>query len=228
MKNLLITNNGVHILMDKQEPRVSHIDIAESLGILPYNAMRQIKAYQADFEVMGVVAFKTRKPPKGEVGGRPEITAYLNEDQCFLLLSFSKNTPKVRAAKVCMVKAFKAARDQLAQRTTQYLPMHHAAHDSIGELVSLARTQGSTAHESKYHLCYEKLINDVFGIEAGSRGTLDARTQSAVTAAYATIDSTVHAATTQGLHYKDTYRLVKQSVHRLAAMMGTQRMEVLQ
>ena len=219
MKNLLTTSNGVAIMLDKQEARVSHRVIAESLGVLPHNAFNQIRTYQSDFEEVGVLLFKTIKPLNGTVGGRPETIAYLNEDQSFLLLSFSKNTTKARAAKLRMVQAFAAARDCIKQRATQYLPMHHAAHDAIGELVSLAHAQGSATAESVYHMCYEKLINAVAGIEAGSRDTLDAHTQAFVTAAYATIDSTVHAANAQGLHYKETFKRVKHSVTQLAAMM---------
>lgn len=219
MKNLLTTSNGVAIMLDKQEARVSHRVIAESLDIKPQNAMQQINAYKSDFERLGIVLFKTEKINRNETRGRGEENAYLNEDQSFLLLSFSRNTAKARAAKVRMVQVFAAARDCIKQRADQYLPMHHAAHSAISELVNLAHTQGSTAAESKYHMCYEKLLNAVVGIEAGSRGELDARTQSFFTAAYATIDSTVHAANAQGLHYKETYRLVKHNVTHLASMM---------
>lgn len=226
MKNLQITTDGVTVVIKKNEPRTSHRDIAESLGILPKNAMQQINAYKSDFEAVGIVLFKTEKIKRSETRGRGEETAYLNEDQCFLLLSFSKNTAIVRAAKVRMIKAFSQAREQLAQRATQYLPMHHAAHDEISIMVETAKAHGSVTPESIHHMNYEKLINKAFSIDPNSRSTLDSHTQSAITAAYTTIKTTLKHAATQGLEHKTAYRLVKHNVAQLAGMMGFQRLGV--
>ena len=216
MKNLLTTSNGVAIMLDKQEARVSHFAISQAMGVKPQSTMKLIQKYEPMLKKHGILGFKIQVFKKR---GQPEQVAWLNEAQCFFILTLSRNTAKVVEAKSNLVAAFIAARDCIKQRAEQYLPMHRAAHSAISELVNLAHTQGSTTAESKYHMCYEKLLNAVVGIEAGSRGELDARTQSFFTAAYATIDSTVHAANAQGLHYKETYRLVKRNVTHLASMM---------
>jgi len=85
--------------------------IASELGIQHKNVKELIKTYQADFEGFGQVAFETQA---GDV--RYAETFYLlNEDQCYLLLTFVKNTPEARQAKVNLVKAFKVAREKVVQ-----------------------------------------------------------------------------------------------------------------
>ena len=88
MKNLL-TNDGVQIAIDKHQPCVSHKIIADALGVDKRSVFRLLTDYQNDFEKFGVLRFEIAKPIKGK-DGRPERIAYLNEDQCFLLLTYSK------------------------------------------------------------------------------------------------------------------------------------------
>jgi phage regulator Rha-like protein len=102
----LITENG--------EARVDSRDIAERLGNTHQSTFELIKNYPEDFEEFGVLRFQTGKPSKESVGGRPGRYALLNEDQSYLLLSYSRNTKHVRKLKVALVKAFKAAREQAA------------------------------------------------------------------------------------------------------------------
>lgn len=72
-----------------------------------------IRTYQSDFEVFGEVTLVAAEGKPLQHGGfsNPETYYYLNEDQSYLLLTYSKNTPKVRQAKVNLVKAFKEARE---------------------------------------------------------------------------------------------------------------------
>ena len=188
MKALLTTDSGIAIALDKDEPLVSHRDISIALGIEPRSMMQLIKDYLCDFQELGVVRFQNAKPPKGTDGGRTERIAYLNEDQSFLALTYSRNTPKAREAKVRLVKAFKAAREQLAQRTTQYLPLHHSAHSKAHLIALKARQDGSKAGETLFHSNMERLINKVFGIEVNSRHTLSAQQCATVCMAYAIYD----------------------------------------
>ena len=159
MKNLITTDHGVTLVIDKKEARVSHFEIAKVLEIQAYNTIRQIDDWRSDFEELGVIVFQTRKPPKGTTGGRPERVAYLNEDQCFLLLSYSRNTATVRRAKINMVKAFKAAREALEQDQEQYLPLYHACHDSVHQIAMKAKQCGSATPERMYHMNVEKLTD---------------------------------------------------------------------
>lgn len=67
-----------------------------------------VKKYAGNFEQLGILRFETEEI-KGR--GQPEKFALLNEDQTYLLLTFSRNTAKVRQLKVNLVRAFKHARN---------------------------------------------------------------------------------------------------------------------
>lgn len=105
----LTQHNGVH--------RVDSRLLAKQLGNQHESVMKSIKAYPADFEELGVLRFEIGKPPTGSKGGRPEEYALLNEDQCYLLLTYSRNTLRVRKLKISLIKAFREARYGAACQT---------------------------------------------------------------------------------------------------------------
>ena len=216
--------NGVAIVMDKKEARVSHFEIARVLDIQAKSTLQLITDYEADFNELGVLRFENAKPLKGTSGGRPERIAYLNEDQSFLLLSYSRNTEKVRCTKVRMVKAFKAARDALALHETQYLPMHHACHDGVHQIAMQARAQGSTTPEAMFHINVEKLINKVFGFPPHMRHTLTPQPQTQVSMAYTIYEQSTQHVLSQGLPANDAYALAKPLIEQLAGMMNIQQL----
>jgi phage regulator Rha-like protein len=111
------------------EPVADTRVLAEQLGIQHASAFKLVNDYQSDFEQLGVLRFEIGKPA-GPAGGRPDRFALLNEDQSYLLLTFSRNTAKVRQLKVNLVKAFKQARIG-GKRTTTHdrLPMQHKVLD---------------------------------------------------------------------------------------------------
>ena len=78
----------------KNEPRIDSRLIADSLGVKHKTTHELITRYQDRLKRFGVVPFKTEKPPEGSAGGRPERYAMLNENQTYLLLTFSRNTDK--------------------------------------------------------------------------------------------------------------------------------------
>ncbi|MFT2536506.1 Rha family transcriptional regulator, partial [Escherichia coli] len=68
--------------------------MADQLGRKHQNVYEMVKDYQADFEQLGKVRFETG-PLIGSKTGQKEKFALLNEDQCYLLLTFPRNTAKV-------------------------------------------------------------------------------------------------------------------------------------
>ncbi|MBE9234359.1 phage regulatory protein/antirepressor Ant, partial [Cuspidothrix issatschenkoi LEGE 03284] len=82
--------------------------VAAELGILHKNFKELIKTYQSDFKELGHLSV-TSVGVKG-TSSYAEFY-YLNEDQAYLALTYSLNTPKVRAAKLKLVQAFRAARE---------------------------------------------------------------------------------------------------------------------
>ncbi|MGP0172355.1 Rha family transcriptional regulator [Pseudomonas sp. NCHU5208] len=99
--------NVIHLTQYQNETRVDSRVIAEQLGNQHESSMRLIRTYKTDFEELGILRFQI-----GEIIGRgqPEQFALLNEDQAYLLLTYSRNTKKVRALKVNLVIAFREAR----------------------------------------------------------------------------------------------------------------------
>ena len=215
MKQLL-NNDGVQIAIDKQEPCISHKSIAHSLGVDNRSMYRLIIEYQSEVTSFGKVRFENAPLTSGQ----RERIAYLSENQCYFILTLTRNTAKAVQAKSALVMAFSKAREALIQRQTQYLPMYHHAHDSIKSVVTMAHTNGSTTPEHIFHMSYEKLINKVFGIDAGARDRLSVAQQCAITVAYATIENILNDAAQRGLDHKQAYQMVKDSLPKVVALLG--------
>lgn len=90
--------------------------IAEFAGVQHHTVKQLIVKHKADFEFFGVLAFEMRKLDTGRKGGRPETIYHLNEQQATLLITYLKNTAKVRAFKVELVRQFYAMRTELLNR----------------------------------------------------------------------------------------------------------------
>ena len=101
--------------------------IAEFAGVKHHAVQQLVTKHEADFKEFGVIAFEMRKPPAGSKGGRPETVYHLTEEQATLLMTYLKNTPKVRAFKKKLVRQFYAMRAELLQRkmrrTEEYKPI---------------------------------------------------------------------------------------------------------
>lgn len=90
--------------------------IAECAGV-KHRAVRQlITNHESDFKEFGVLTFEMQKPPAGSKGGRPEIVYHLTEEQATLLMTYLKNTERVRTFKKELVRQFYAMRAELLKR----------------------------------------------------------------------------------------------------------------
>lgn len=160
-----MSTSEITLTRDRVDTRV----LAQHLGNQHENVMRLAKDYRADFEQFGILRFTT-----GEIRGRgqPEKFALLNEDQCYLLLSFSRNTARVRALKVRLVRAFADARKAAAIRQAEYLPAYHELHDAI------KAAAGGSPNERWMHINANRALNKLAGIDAGQRHSAGAMTQS--------------------------------------------------
>ncbi|MDZ8259469.1 phage regulatory protein/antirepressor Ant [Nostoc sp. ChiQUE01b] len=114
--------------------------IAAELGIEHRALKKTIQTYQSDFEEFGTLDTVSAE----STFGRPETFYYLNEDQSYLSLTYSNNTPQVRQAKVNLVKAFKAAREAtIPKPNTDILYLLEQSAAAIRE----ARAQAAIAEE---------------------------------------------------------------------------------
>ena len=145
----------------KTEPRVDSRLLAKQLGIKHPNLFAMLKTHKTDFEEFGRVMFQTRPLPSGQ----REKIALLNEDQAFLLLTYSRNTAKVRALKVKMVQAFRDARRAAEVRQVEYLPNYHAMHDAI------KRAANGSPNERFMHMNANKELNRLAGVQPGQRAS---------------------------------------------------------
>lgn len=101
MTNLVFVRNG-------QAFTTSEI-VAAGVENQHKNVLEIIRKFLPDFEEFGRVAFKTL-PFKTPGGVQQKAVALLNEQQATLLVTYCRNTEKVRAFKVALVKAFYEAR----------------------------------------------------------------------------------------------------------------------
>lgn len=85
------------------EYRVDSRAIAEKLGIEHRALLQTIGKYETKISAFGAVAFEMQPLPNG---GIPTRYALLNENQCYLLATLSRNTDRVVDFKVWLVKTF--------------------------------------------------------------------------------------------------------------------------
>lgn len=169
-------NSAPITLTGASEPRVDSRLLAQHLGNQHQHVRELLTGYADDFRELGILRFQT-----GEIRGRgqPERYALLNEDQVYLLLTYSRNTKRVRQLKVQLVKAFREARQRLDIHSREYLPTYHALHDDI------ARLAHGSPNEKFVHINVNRAINKAIGIESGQRCTLTLPKQSALAVAQA-------------------------------------------
>lgn len=91
--------------------------IADELGLSHSTWMTNVvKKYESKIEAnFGVIHFENGKPETGSKGGRPELFAWLTEEQSNFLMTLSRNTDQVIEAKIKLVKAFTEAKKRLAK-----------------------------------------------------------------------------------------------------------------
>lgn len=97
----------IQLVIVENEARVDSRLLSKMLQVKHKNTLELINKYRAKFERFGILAFETCKY---DSVGRPEKFYLLNEDQCYFLLSLSRNTEEVVELKANLVLAFSKAR----------------------------------------------------------------------------------------------------------------------
>ncbi len=85
--------------------------IADKMGVQHASIIKLIRKYRDDFEDDNLVGFEIQARTVGQHGGGESEIAVLDEFQATLLLTYMRNTPKVRDFKKSLVKAFLDARN---------------------------------------------------------------------------------------------------------------------
>ena len=188
------------VIVKKGEARIDSRLLAPVTGNQHKNIIGLIERYADQFHAFGVVPFQTEKPT-GKKGGRPQRFALLNEDQCYLLLTFARNTAAVVAMKVQLVQAFKEAR-KAAELHQEYLPTYHAMHDQ------LTRLHDGTEKDRLLHMNINKLVNKAAHVEAGQRGKAPVLEKARMIAAQHIASMAVQGAT----DHRDGYAKAKEAL----------------
>jgi phage regulator Rha-like protein len=203
-------SNIIELRAIKDEARVDSRLLADRLGNQHKNVIALIDQYRSDFEELGRVTFQTR-PFETNGGPQKQRIALLNEDQAYLLLTYSRNTPIVRAFKVELVKAFSRFR-QHRQTEADYLPFYHELHDQIGILAERARQSGSSTEEKWFHVNFNRLINRAFGLDADRRDQIPEALRVKITAAHVLAGELLEEALANNLDHKAAFLHVKQGL----------------
>ena len=172
--------------------------------------LESLDEYKSQFDALGQLTFES------EAGYQNAIVRYalLNEDQCYFLLTLMRNNNHIVKAKLNLVKAFRDARKQLAERDIARLDgkqVRRLETDAIKSLVEYAKASGSSKPDM-YYLAITKMTNKALGIESGQRDKMDARQLQLLKLAETLIEIAIRDGLKANLDYKDIYRLCKDRV----------------
>ena len=214
----------IEIARIKNELRTDSRLLASFLDHRHRTIIENIDKYSAELLELGRLPFETEKGKALNHGGFAKATrfAFLNEDQCYFLLTLMRNNDKVVKAKLALVKSFRDARAQLAERDAARVEGKHVRRmetDSIKLLVEYASAKGSKSADM-YYASITRMTNNLLGIEKGQRETLSAHQLKQL----ATIETVVDLAIRDGLKaqmgYKDIYQLAKHRSSGLVELLG--------
>ncbi len=130
------------VIIEENTACTNSLAIADGLGVQHASVMKMIKKYQADFEEENLVRFEIRARPSGQHGGGVSEVAVLDEYQATLLLTYMRNTAKVRLFKQALVKAFLRARDLLMTGQMGLMQKHAILTLALGEEKEVASNCG--------------------------------------------------------------------------------------
>lgn len=208
----------ITIIQSGGELRADSRSFVSKMDIRHRQLMENIRKYQDRFEELGILPVETE-----EITGRgqPEKYALLNEDQAYFLLTLSRNSDAVVAAKLALVKAFRQARGHIAKTETARIEGKKARHEetaAIAELVQYATDQGSESARM-YYVSITKMTNKLLGLESGKRDSLPPHALDALRLAETMIDVAIRDGLRAGLHYKQIYALAKDRVSMLVPLL---------
>lgn len=164
----LVTLKGNDVFTDS-------LIISRGTGNKHHAIQQLISKYELDFLEFGKVAFEMRPLESGQ-----STKVYLmNEEQATLLLTYMKNTEKIRTFKKNLVSEFYKMRRFILERQAQaWIETRQAGKltrkaetDTIQKLVEYAKSQGST-HADMLYMTYSKLANKMAGIQKRDEATV--------------------------------------------------------
>ncbi len=173
-------NETALVFLGKKEGVYTTSEIIAEHAEVQHHAVQQlISTYQKDLEDFGQVAFEMRAV-KYSRGTNYEKIYHLTEEQATLLMTYLKNTERVRAFKKELVRQFYAMREILWQQQferqtevwkTARIEGKKARRLETNEIklfVEYAAASGSK-HPDWYYTAFTKLAHTAVGITSGGR-----------------------------------------------------------
>lgn len=210
----------IAVIQSCGELRADSRSFVAKMDIRHRQLMENIRKYEAQFLELGRLPFETETL---QTAGGPQQTSYalLNEDQAYFLLTLSRNSDKVVAAKLALVKAFRQARGHLAKTETARIEGKKARREetaAIAELVQYATDHGSESARM-YYTNITKMTNKLLVIGAGKRDILPPHALDALRLAETMIDVAIRDGLRAGLHYRQVYALARDRVSALVPLL---------
>ena len=203
--------NDISIIYSANELRTDSRDLATLLDHRHRTIFESITKYNSELSELGIVPFQTERLKTDQLGEREHKFAMLNEDQCYFVLTLMRNNAHVVKAKLQLVKAFRDARTQLANRDIARVDgkqVRNLETKAIADLVEYAKAKGSKSADL-YYQNITKMTNAMIGIKAGERDRLDARTLGDIAVMEKIVANAVSDGINAGMDYKDIYKLAK-------------------
>lgn len=206
----------------KSEFRIDSRLLAPELNHRHRTIFESITKYQSNFEEHGLLTFKTEAVSSiNSRGVKYQKYALLNEDQCYFLLTLMRNNDFVVNKKSKLVKAFRQAKDQVALRDIARIEgkaIRRTETDAIKALVDYATAKGSN-NAKTYYASITMMTNKLLGIESGQRDQLDHKKLQQIKVAETIVEIAIRDGLAAGLDYKDIYKLCKDRVSAIAAVL---------
>jgi len=201
MKDQLVT-------LQNNEAFTDSMVIANGTDNQHESIQRRIRDYEKEICTLGKLGFEIRPMPSGQ-----EMKIYLlNEQQATFLITLLKNTEKVVAFKLELVRQFYAMRQFIFERQT-YGWIKTREHGKITRnaetnvlkgLVEYARKQGYDHEDNLLYVNYTKLANKICGISKRDNATIEQLSN--LTVAENIILHCVQVGIEEEKHYKDIYQ----------------------
>lgn len=203
----------IQIITHQNELRTDSRLLASFLDHRHRTILESIDKYKSELMELSALPFQTEKGKKLEQGGFAKSSrfALLNEDQCYFILTLMRNNERVVKAKLELVKAFRDARTQLANRDLARIDgkqIRKLETQSIKMLVDYAKAQGSKSADT-YYMTITKMTNSILGIEAGQRDSLDIKSLNEIKVLETIVSNAVSDGVNAKMNYKDIYKLAK-------------------
>ncbi len=208
-------------LVTPDGPRVDSRQLSPALDTRHRDTLALIRRHAVPLQDLGRLPFEKETLPTAG-GPQQSVFALLNEDQCYFLLTLVRNSDRAVALKLNLVKAFRDARAQLAQRDVARLEgktVRRAETDSIAALVEYAKGQGSE-NADRYYTNITRMTNELLGIAGGVRDHLDARMLKQLAVIETVVDIAIRDGIKAELPYKSVRALAKDRASGLMTALG--------